>query len=113
MDPSYDPIRKQFETFLTNQTNQRFPMPQLHLLSEGDSMSRRFTPLLAPSHGDPVDHQLASFPALARLSSNELNSLRSKFRFYDPLTDPSFRNWFWKVASATSVSKDEGMSLCE
>lgn len=88
-------------------------MPHLHVLSEGDSMSRRFTALLAPSHGDPIDHSLAHFPALARLSAEELSKLRSKFRFYDPNTDPSFRGWFWSVAGATSKAKDDGLSLCE
>jgi len=88
-------------------------MPQLHVVAEGDSMSRRFTALLAPSHGDPLDHQVAHFPALASLTQEEIAALRSKFRFYDSTTDPSFRSWFWNVASATSASKDEGVSLCE
>ena len=88
-------------------------MPKLHLLSEGDSMSRRFTSRLSPSHADPPEQQLAHFPALASLSADELLALRSKFRFYDPAADPSFRGWFWGVASAASASKDMGLSLCE
>jgi hypothetical protein len=88
-------------------------MAVLHELSEGDSMARRFLSLLSPSHGDPIDHQLANLPQLTYLSSDEMTSLRSKFRFYDASTDPSFRDWFWSVAGATSLSKDEGLSLCE
>jgi hypothetical protein len=109
----FDIVREHMKTFLLERVKKRFPMPQLHMLSEGDSMSRRFTALLAPSHADPRDHQLAHFPALASLSPDDLTALQLKFRFYDPSTDASFRNWFWEVASATSVSKDEGLSLCD
>jgi hypothetical protein len=109
----FDIVREHMKKFLLERAEKRFPMPQLHMLSEGDSMSRRFTALLAPSHADPLDHQLAHFPALASLSSDDLTALQLKFRFYDPSTDASFRNWFWEVASATSVSKDEGLSLCD
>jgi hypothetical protein len=91
----------------------RFPMADIYTVSEGESMDRRFTALLAPSYGDPVDHQVANFPALGQLSPQELESLRCKFRFYDPTSDPSFRTWFWDVASATSSSKEFGLSLCE
>jgi hypothetical protein len=76
-------------------------------------MSRRFTSRLSPSHADPPEQQLAHFPGLASLSAEELSSLRSKFRFYDPVADPSFRGWFWGVASAASASKDIGLSLCD
>ena len=37
-----------------------------------DSTSQRFTALLAPSHGDLIDHSLTNFPALAGLSAQEL-----------------------------------------
>ena len=87
-------------------------MPQLHILREGDSMSRRFTALLAPSHADSPDHQMAHFPSLSRLSSQTLTDLRAKFRFHDPDADPSFRKWFWDVSSAAS-SGGLGVSLCE
>lgn len=113
LSAEYDNIRKEFEEFLLHRSKDRFPMPKLHILSEGDSMSRRFTSRLAPSHADPPEHQLAHFPTLSSLSPEELSALRDKFRFYDPDVDPSFRSWFWKVASAASASKDEGISLCE
>lgn len=113
LDSRYDPVRKNFKHFLTERSRNRFPMPLLHELAEGDSMSRRFTALLAPSHGDPVEQQLANFPSLGKLAPNELTALQAKFKFYDPKTDPSFRNWFWSVASASSSCKDEGVSLCE
>lgn len=79
-----------------------------------DSMSRRFTTLLAPLHGDPVEHQLAHFPALAQLSKDEQTQLRSRFKFYDPESDPSFRTWFWQVVSASNGSAGkQGTSLCD
>jgi hypothetical protein len=110
---AFDSMRNVVKEFLYSRSKHRFPMAQLHVLLDGDSMERRFTALLAPSHGDPDEHQVANFPALARLSSDELERLRSRFRFYDPVTDPSFRSWFWDVASGTSTSKDHGVSLCD
>lgn len=109
----YDNVREALKKFLLERSQNRFPMPTLYMLSEGESMSRRFTALLAPLHGDPVEHQLANFPALGSLSPTELSDLRSQFKFYDPETDASFRNWFWAVASASSSCKDEGISLCD
>ena len=91
----------------------RFPMPEVHVLTDGDSMSRRFTALLSPSHGDPLEHSVANFPGLSSFTPDELAALQSKFQFYDATTDPSFRSWFWTISSATSKSKDEGWSLCE
>ena len=87
--------------------------PNLHLLTQNDSMSRRFTALLAPAHGDPVEHQLAHNTALAQLSVQEQTKLNDRFRFYNPDSDPSFRKWFWEVASAASASREEGVSLCD
>lgn len=107
----YDKIRHQFRTQLLQESKDRFPMPKLHIVLENDSMSRRFTSLLSPSHADPAQHQMAHFPALEHLSEVELNQLRSKFRFHDPDVDPSFRQWFWNVSSA--AKKGRGISLCE
>lgn len=113
LDPQFDVVRAQMKNFLLDRSRNRFPLPVLYMLNENDSMSRRFTALLSPSHFDPVDHQLSNFPALGQLSMEELTALQSKFKFYDPDTDASFRNWFWTVSSASSTSKDEGVSLCE
>ena len=88
-------------------------MPELYELTDGDSMSRRFTPRLAPSHADPIDNQIVHFPLLSTLSPAALDELRSKFKFYDEKSDESFRTWFWRVASASNNSRKEGMSLCE
>jgi len=88
-------------------------MPSLQTLSEGESMSRRFTALLAPSHCDPHENQLIQFPALEKLNGEELDKLRSKFGFHDEAVDPSFRQWFWEVSSASSSVNTEGVSLCE
>ncbi|KAG7364666.1 Sec23/Sec24 zinc finger domain containing protein [Nitzschia inconspicua] len=109
----YDGIRDKFKSKLLEITKHRFPRPLLHELQEGDSMSRRFTARLAPSHADPVDNQLLHFPALSTLKPASLQSLRSKFKFYDSNSDASFRNWFWGVASASNVSRLDGTSLCE
>lgn len=88
-------------------------MPELHLLYDGDSMSRRFTARLAPTHPDSEDHQIANFLALSTLPEQALEKLRSKFKFYDSSSDASFHAWFWNVSSATNASRDEGLSLCE
>jgi hypothetical protein len=99
--------------FLAPRAWHRFPLPDMHVLTDGDSMSRRFTALLSPSHGDPIEHSLSNFPGLSGLQPDVLAALQSKFPFYDASTDPSFRSWFWTISSATSKSKDEGWSLCE
>ena len=88
-------------------------MPIMHELNDGDSMSRRFTARLAPSHADPIDNQIVHFPLLSTLKPRALDELRSKFKFYDAESDESFRAWFWNVASASSNSRMEGMSLSE
>lgn len=88
-------------------------MPEIHMLFDGDSMSRRFTTRLAPSHADKPDQQLANFPKLADLSPDVLEALRARFDFYDAASDASFHKWFWSVASATNASREDGMSLCE
>jgi hypothetical protein len=88
-------------------------MPYVHMLSEGDSMSRRFTTRLAPTHADPPEQQIAHFPELASLSPIEMSALRDKFRFYEETSDASFRRWFWSIASASSNARNQGMSLCE
>lgn len=113
LDAKFDAVRNHFQSFLLEQSKDRFPAPTLYLLQEGDSMSRRFSSLLAPSHGDPLEHQLAHFPALGTLSPDELTSLQSKFKFHDSSTDASFRNWFWNISSASNISKGSGVSLCD
>lgn len=110
---AFDPVREKFKTFLMDKAQNRFPMPEIHILFDGDSMSRRFTTRLAPSHADSPDQQLANFPELASLSSDVLESVRSRFQFYDADADASFRKWFWSVSSATHPSREDGMSLCE
>ena len=109
----YDSMRKACKEHLLRISCGRFPKPHLQMLKEGDSMSRRITSRLAPAHGDPPEHQVAYFPALSHLSTAQLAALRAKFKFYDPNADPSFRKWFWQVASASSSASKEGCSLCE
>jgi hypothetical protein len=109
----FDFIREKLKKFLVARSKYRFPQPNMYMLSETDSMSRRFTSLLAPSHGDPVEHQLTHFHALTHLSQDELKKLHFRFRFYDSDSDPSFRKWFWKVASAANALGSEGTSLCD
>jgi hypothetical protein len=110
-----DKIRNHLIQFLLDRSVGRFPMPTLYSLNENESMSRRFTSLLAPSHGDAIEHQVANFPSLAfQLSEIELQNLRSKFCLYDPMVDPSFRDWFWNVSSAiTKEERNAGESLCD
>ena len=112
-DTDFDDIRRMASKFLLERARGRFPMPELHELVEGDSMSRRVIARLAPSHADPPEHQIAHFPALTTLAPDELEALRGKFRFYEASSDASFRTWFWNVSSASNESRNAGMSLCE
>eukprot|EP00934_Nitzschia_sp_Nitz4_P008799 Nitzschia sp. Nitz4//scaffold301_size22573//4197//6998//NITZ4_008550-RA/size22573-processed-gene-0.17-mRNA-1//1//CDS//3329547004//8789//frame0 len=109
----FDEYRENFKNILAQKALNRFPLPEIHMLSDGDSMSRRFTTRLAPSHADSQDHQLANFPELSALSEEVLERLRGRFKFYDASSDASFRAWFWGVSSATNASREDGMSLCE
>mmetsp|Transcript_31582 Transcript_31582/g.76274 ORF Transcript_31582/g.76274 Transcript_31582/m.76274 type:complete len:1031 (+) Transcript_31582:58-3150(+) len=109
----YEEIRKHCRRYVWRRAKTRFPMPEVEMLNEGDSMSRRFTAELAPSHADSEERQIASFPQLATLPRKALQSLRSRIKFYDKNADASFHTWFWNVSSATNVSKEEGMSLCD
>ena len=114
ISPSFDIMRRKLKNFLIAGSENRFPQPNIYMLNKCDSMSRRFTSMLAPSHEDPVEHQLAHFHALTHLSQQELNKLLNRFQFYDPVSDPSFRKWFWDVASATKANQvNEGISLCD
>ena len=110
---AYDSMREACRDHLLRISSGRFPKPHLHMLKEGDSMSRRLTARLAPAHGDPPEHQVAYVPALSHLNAEQLTALRAKFSFYDPNADPSFRYWFWQIASASSTASKEGYSLCE
>ena len=112
-DSRFQPVRDQCKSFLKDRAKHRFPAPSLHILSESDSMGRRFTSRLVPSHLDPPEQQVAHFPALATLSEDEIYRLRDKFRFYDESHDASFRRWFWTTASVSSKASEEGTSLCE
>jgi hypothetical protein len=112
-DRQYDRLRQQMQKFLLDRISTRFPVPNFHFLAEGDSMSRRFVTLLAPSHGDPAEHQVAHYQALAEFTDLQRERLNKKFHFYDPETDPSFRKWFWGVASASNGGSGSGVSLCD
>ena len=112
-DSRFQPVRDLCKSILMERSKYRFPAPLLHVLSENDSMGRRFTSRLVPSHLDPPEQQIAHFPALASLSSDEIYRLRDKFRFYDESPDASFRRWFWNTAGVSSKVADEGTSLCE
>lgn len=111
--PTFDFIREKLHIFLNTRSKNRFPKPNMYILNKSDSMSRRFTSLLAPSHGDPVEHQLAHFSLLTSLTEEDLKRLHNRFCFYDPDSDPSFRKWFWEVASAATTLGNEGISLCD
>ncbi len=103
-----DKLRRACISFLLDKSKQRFPSPKLHVLIEGDPMSRKVTTRLAPSHGNTREEQLANFPDLAMLSPDRLNSLRSKFRLYDPESDSTFLHWLSKIAETDSG----GETLC-
>jgi hypothetical protein len=104
----HDPLRKACISFLLDRSKLRFPSPKLHVLIEGDPMSRKLTTRLVPSHGDPHEEQIARFPDLRMLNPNSIDSLRAKFRLYDPGCDSTFRDWSGKV----SEFDNGGDTLC-
>lgn len=113
-DEHFEGVMDCIKSFALHRAQDRFPSPQIHYLQEGNSMSRRLTARLAPSHKDPQEQQIALCPALACLSEIELETLRNKFRWHDTTGDDiSFRRWFWDVASASAKLGTEGRSLCE
>ena len=111
---SFNHIRNVCEKHLLDEAKDRFPSPTMHFLKEGESMARRFSARLVPSHGDQEEDQMKNFSALHMLSEDELRRLRMKFRIYDPLSDASFLHWFAKVKYIDSMKWQQGgSSLCE
>merc|ERR1711862_206836 len=125
----FNDVRTLCQQHLQAMSRFRFPQPDkiMYSLYDGDSMSRHFTCRLVPTHLDPPEYQVAHFPDLTLLSTQEMMSLRGKFRFFadastttttntntndqQNTTGNTFRKWFWSVASASS--KIDGTSLCE
>ena len=110
LSSDFDNIREDCKQFLLKRAKDRFPSPQLHQLSESDSMSRRLVSRLVPSHHDGPDQQLSHFSALKSLDDSTLKSLRDKFRIYDTSSDTSFNIWF---ANTLKHGDTDGPSLCE
>ena len=111
---SEDDVMDRIKVFVHERCDGRFPAPQIHFLREGDSMSRKLTSRLVPSHKDPPEQQVALSPALTSLPSHKLEELRNKFRYHDSTgDDSSFRKWFWDVASASAEVSNVGRSLCK
>ena len=110
---SYDELRVRCKHLLEDRAKGRFPAPTISALIEGESRARRFSSRLVPSHGDKYEDQLQNFPALKSLSEDELQRLRSKFRFYDPKSDASFLHWFAMVSNQNSKITRQGRSLIE
>ncbi len=102
---TFDPLRKACLSFLLERSKFRFPSPKVHVLMEGNPMSRKLTTRFVPSHGDPPQEQIARYPDLKMLDAGSIESLRAKFRFYDPECDPTFRDWSYKVINVTSGGK--------
>ncbi len=113
LDSSYDVLRKDCMDFLLERSKDRFPAPTLYSLKEGESMARRFSSRLVPSHGDKEDDQIKNFPALQILSEDYLRRLRSKYRIYDPQSDDTFLHWFAKISNTNSSKWQQASSLCE
>lgn len=121
---SIENIRQVCTNYLLEQTKHRFPCPRLYVVGEGDSMARRFTSRLSPTHLDPPEQQIAHFTNLNTLMEDELMHLRNKFYYFgthsnngdgnnNDQNNSSFRRWFWNVASASSKVSLEGVSLCQ
>lgn len=109
--PIYNSLRGYCKDILKNSAKDRFPSPTIYCIEEGESMARRLTSRLVPSHGDSDEDQLRNFPELNNLSSADTQNLQSKFRYYDPKTDASFLHWYSKVSNLKSTQ--EAKSLCK
>jgi hypothetical protein len=93
----HDVKRTASALFLKERSKLRFPSPRIYELFEGESMCRKLTSRLAPSHGDPHEVQISHFADLSLLNESQLETLRSKFRTYNSKFDPSFIDWFLRL----------------
>jgi hypothetical protein len=109
----FDSIRNECEESLREKAKGRFPSPTIHFLNENESMARRFSSRLVPSHGDKEADQFKNFPDLKTLSEDELKTLRSKFWMYDRDSDSTFLHWFAIVSNETEKMWRNENSLCE
>ena len=72
----------------------RFPVPQVHIFPEGDSMARGICCRLYPAHKDAPEEQNRFFPQLASLTNAMRSLLVAKFHRTD---DMSLSEWLLKL----------------
>lgn len=93
----HDILRKCCKDHIEQASVNRFPAPITFTFNEGDSMARRFTSRLVPSHGD-----------------KEEDWVKNLFRMYDKASgDLSFRHWIDFVTNVKSKKWQHGTSLCD
>jgi len=90
----FDHIRDAMQVLIDESIQNRLPTPTISWFPEGSSMARFFISRLIPSHKDPIDRQLETFPELRLLPPQELACFCSKF----PQTDEqSFFHYYWSI----------------
>lgn len=111
MDHRFDKYREHCKSFLIHRSKGRFPTARMFIINEGDSMARRLTARLAPTHDDPMEILLSHNPQLGTLNPTEIQKIRDKFKFHDS-SDRSFFRWFWETVRDGSYAVQYGESLC-
>ena len=111
LNSEHNILRDRCKYRVKESSKNRFPAPTLFTSKDGDSMARRFTSRLVPSHGDNVEDWVKNFPLLStrRTTIND-----KKFRMYDRSgADLSFTHWIDFVMNEKSKKWKHGTSLCE
>jgi hypothetical protein len=83
--PEFDLLRQRCIHYAIDISMQRYPQPHIRVFTEGDSNARWLECRLIPSHKDPIEEQLKSFPQLRELSQ-ERQRLLSKFHRTDEMS---------------------------
>ena len=108
-DPSHETLRDHCRNRLQESSKNRFPAPMTYAFNDGDSMARRLTSRLVPSHGDREEDWVANFPFLATRAYN-----KDKFGIcHESSSDRSFRRWYSLVANTKSKKWKNERSLCD
>mmetsp|Transcript_19608 Transcript_19608/g.75269 ORF Transcript_19608/g.75269 Transcript_19608/m.75269 type:complete len:749 (-) Transcript_19608:25-2271(-) len=92
--PEFDAMRARANTLALEMSAARFPRPYVMQFGEGHSMARWLLCRLVPSHKDPRESILASFPELALLPAHEVDAL---LHFHDT-DDESYLQYRGRLA---------------
>lgn len=95
--PALDYVRQRCIQYALESSAQRYPQPHIRVFTEGDSNARWLECRLVPSHKDPIEEQLKSFPQLHELSQEERQRLLSKFHRTDEMSFYQFYRTLLKL----------------